>query len=91
MALHLRLTGTVQGVGFRQFLRAEGQRLGLSGWVANAPDGAVELAASGSADAEAALASAARRGPARARVASVQSLPADGIVKALPFPFTVRF
>jgi acylphosphatase len=42
-----RVTGIVQGVGFRYFARREATRLGLTGWVANQPDGSVEAAAEG--------------------------------------------
>ncbi|HRC85758.1 MAG TPA: acylphosphatase, partial [Thermoanaerobaculia bacterium] len=36
-----RVTGRVQGVGFRAFVRREGRRLGLSGEVRNLEDGSV--------------------------------------------------
>ena len=42
-----RVQGLVQGVGFRYFARREAMRLGLSGWVANEPDGSVAAVAEG--------------------------------------------
>jgi len=39
--------GQVQGVGFRWFVQREAARLGLDGWVANQPDGSVEVVAEG--------------------------------------------
>ena len=44
----LRISGRVQGVGFRYAAAAEAQRLGVTGWIRNTPAGAVELVAEGS-------------------------------------------
>lgn len=41
------VSGQVQGVGFRYWVRQEAQSLGLAGWVANLPDGTVEVVAEG--------------------------------------------
>ncbi|MBS2037212.1 acylphosphatase [bacterium] len=41
------VSGHVQGVGFRWHVRQWAQRLGISGWVRNLPDGRVELKAQG--------------------------------------------
>jgi len=45
--VRLRITGRVQGVGFRYSALVEAQRLGLRGWVCNTANGAVELLAEG--------------------------------------------
>ncbi|MFI5292438.1 MAG: acylphosphatase, partial [Candidatus Limnocylindrales bacterium] len=46
--LTARLTGRVQGVGFRWWVRRHAEALGLTGWVMNANDErAVDLVAEG--------------------------------------------
>ena len=69
---HLIISGRVQGVGYRDALRAEAQRHGVAGWVRNGRDGSVEAILQGpDADLEAMIAWA-RRGPPAARVAEVR-------------------
>jgi len=46
--LHAIVTGYVQGVSFRYYTQREARGLGLTGWVRNRPDGAVEVLAEGS-------------------------------------------
>ena len=69
--VRLRVTGRVQGVGYRAFAIDVARGLGLSGWVRNRRDGTVEVLASGSAAAVAELIEACRYGPPAARVAAV--------------------
>lgn len=44
---HYLISGRVQGVGFRAFVRREAVRLHLRGWVRNLHDGRVESLAQG--------------------------------------------
>jgi acylphosphatase len=91
MSLHLKVTGIVQGVGFRQFVQSAAERLELEGWVRNTDDGGLEVMVNGPVGAEQALFDAVRRGPRNARVDNVQVIPQNGVVYSLPFPFTVQF
>jgi acylphosphatase len=69
---HYLVTGRVQGVGFRYFTRDEAVREGLHGWVRNASDGGVEIAAEGDQEALDRFERAVRRGPPLARVELVE-------------------
>lgn len=69
---NILVTGKVQGVFFRASALAEAQRLGLSGWVQNLPDGSVEAVAEGEREAVDAFASWCRVGPPAARVEGVK-------------------
>ncbi len=73
--IRLRIIGCVQGVGFRDALRGEALRLGVTGWVRNLADGGVEALAQGDPAAVAALLEWARRGPSAARVGRVECCP----------------
>jgi acylphosphatase len=66
--LELRITGRVQGVGYRWHAREEALRLELTGWVRNRTDGSVQLVAEGERVPLTALAGWAGRGPTGARV-----------------------
>jgi len=65
------ISGRVQGVGYRDWMVREAQRLGLRGWVRNRPDGTVEALVAGEEDAIQALLAACRRGPLLARVGGI--------------------
>jgi acylphosphatase len=69
---HLLISGRVQGVGFRYTALHEAQRLGVTGWVMNEPDGSVRLVAQGPESAVAALEAWCREGPSGAVVQKVQ-------------------
>ena len=73
----LRITGRVQGVGYREAMRREAAGRGLTGWVRNRRDGSVEALVQGDAHAIAALAAWARVGPAAARVEEVAECAAE--------------
>jgi acylphosphatase len=66
------VTGRVQGVAFRAATRAQAQACGVAGWVRNRPDGSVEAAFEGAAEAVAAMVDFCRTGPRLARVDRVE-------------------
>ena len=74
----LVIRGRVQGVFFRESMRQEAARLGISGWVRNTRDGTVEAVVQGSADAVESITRWAHRGPEDARVQSVDACAAEG-------------
>jgi acylphosphatase len=63
--------GHVQGVFFRDSVRRLAQQRGVTGWVANRADGAVEAVFEGEPDAVERLVELCRAGPRGARVDSV--------------------
>ena len=69
---HLRISGQVQGVFFRQWTVEQARELGVTGWVRNCPDCSVEARLSGEDHAVAQLIKRMHRGPPAAEVAQVQ-------------------
>jgi acylphosphatase len=68
---HVRVHGAVQGVFFRVETRDRARSLGISGWVRNLRDGAVEAVFEGPEERVESMVEWCRRGPAGARVQSV--------------------
>jgi len=81
------ISGRVQGVGFRYFAEAAASREGVHGWVRNLPDGRVEAAAEGEAEAVQRFERSIRHGPRGARVDEVDVY--DDLPAGLP-GFSVR-
>jgi acylphosphatase len=81
-ARRFRVTGRVQGVGFRALVVRRGRELGLDGWVRNDPDGAVTVLASGLEEALDRLAGELAEGPSAARVAAVEATAAGAPTRA---------
>jgi acylphosphatase len=88
MALQARLTisGRVQGVGYRDWATGTARRLGLTGWVRNRRDGAVEALIVGEEAAVGQMIEACRRGPPMALVDEIDVDPVD--LDILPAGFT---
>jgi acylphosphatase len=69
--VRLKIAGRVQGVYFRASALQQAQRLGLTGWVMNCPDGSVEAIAEGARAKLDKLIAWCRLGPSGARVTKV--------------------
>jgi acylphosphatase len=71
--LHAIVRGRVQGVSFRAATQQEAQRLTLTGWVRNRPDGSVEVLAEGPRAPLEQLAAWLHHGPPAAAVSEVSA------------------
>ena len=74
----LVIKGRVQGVFYRESMRQEAVRLGVTGWVCNRLDGGVEAIVQGTPEAVEEIIAWCRLGPPDAHVASVQVHEASG-------------
>lgn len=68
---HLKISGRVQGVYFRESMRLRARELKVTGWVRNRADGTVEAMVQGEADAVERMIEWARGGPEFAQVSKV--------------------
>jgi acylphosphatase len=75
--LHVRITGLVQGVGYRYFACTAARRLNLTGWVRNRVDGSVEVEAQGTRDAVTRFLAQLGHGPRWAQVNDVDATPVE--------------
>ena len=75
--IHLRITGSVQGVFFRSEAKRKADELGLVGWVRNCADGSVEVFAQGKESALKNLEKWCWKGPAGAEVTDVTTRKAE--------------
>ncbi|WP_294538875.1 acylphosphatase [uncultured Rhodoblastus sp.] len=82
--------GVVQGVGYREFARRSATRLGISGWVRNRNNGAVEALVQGAAANIEALLAEMRRGPPGSEVAHLRLAECEGNEAEIIGGFVVR-
>jgi len=68
---HITVTGFVQGVGYRKFVRHEARSLHIVGWVRNLADGTVEALAVGEKEHLETLIEACKKGPFLSQVDNV--------------------
>lgn len=86
LVLRLTITGRVQGVGYRAWLRDRARDADITGWVRNNSDGAVEALLAGQAHAVHALVEQCRTGP---RGASVVGIASFASTEAVPTGFHI--
>ena len=70
-AIRIVIAGEVQGIGYRDWMCAQADALGVSGWVRNRSDGTVEALLAGDRGAVQELLRACRRGPRLAKVSDI--------------------
>lgn len=75
--LRILVEGRVQGVFYRASAQREAQRLGITGYARNLPDGRVEILAQGQSAALHAFTAWCRQGPPHADVTDVVATPRD--------------
>ncbi|MDX8412113.1 MAG: acylphosphatase [Mariprofundaceae bacterium] len=87
--LRIKVTGRVQGVGFRYYAKQEAERLGLTGWVRNLPNGDVEALICGNGEQLAAMQSWLSHGPSMARVETMHAESAE--IQDTPTSFRMAY
>ena len=78
--VHVSVTGTVEGVGYRYTLQHVAQRAGVTGWVRNLRDGSVDAEVEGEDAAVDAVLDWMRQGPPGGHVTSAH------VVELVPAP-----
>jgi len=79
IARRLEISGRVQGVGFRAFVQATAQELGIDGFVRNRRDGTVEALVVGQVEKVEALIALCHKGPPSSHVDTVKVSDAQGV------------
>ena len=67
------ITGTVQGIFFRRFIKEEAEKLGLKGFVRNLDDGRIEVVAEGKDENINKMIAICKKGSAHSIIKNVQS------------------
>jgi len=66
------ITGSVQGIFFRQFIKNNADKYNLKGYVRNLEDGRVEIFVEGNIDSVESMTSVCKRGPPHAQIRNVE-------------------
>lgn len=70
--VHVLISGFVQGVGFRHFVKSKAEKLDITGWVRNTSDGKVDAVFSGAKEKIEEMIEMCRKGPFLAEVKNVE-------------------
>lgn len=81
----LKIHGKVQGVYYRESLRQQARRLGVTGWVRNRKDGTVEALVQGEPAPVAEIVAWCHEGPPAARVDKVEDLTVENETALIDF------
>jgi acylphosphatase len=71
-SMRLYLTGTVQGIFFRQFVKENADKNGVKGYVRNLEDGRVEIFLEGDMEKVNAVSLLCKKGPQHARIRNAE-------------------
>jgi acylphosphatase len=74
---HIFISGFVQGVGFRQFVKKNALKLNLTGWIRNLSDNRVEAVFCGSKEQIEKIISICRKGPFLSEVKDIEVISED--------------
>lgn len=74
-SVRLYITGTVQGVFFRLFVKQNAEKIGVNGFVRNLEDGRVEVFIEGDADKVNQMIELCKKGPRHAQIRKVETKP----------------
>ena len=77
VGLSVKIQGRVQGVFFRAWTREQAERLGVTGWIRNCPDGSVEAHVEGDQRTVEQMLALLHEGPPGAKVDELRSTDAD--------------
>lgn len=70
--VHIIISGFVQGIGYRKWVKRHARQLGVVGWIKNREDGAVEAVLQGESTAVDQLIAESKKGPYLANITAVE-------------------
>jgi len=74
-SLRLFITGSVQGIFFRQFIKDHADKNSVKGYIRNLEDGRIEIFLEGSGEDVEAMSSICKRGPQHANIRKIEERP----------------